>query len=142
MTETSDGSRIDRVENEVSAIRSEMGGLKTEMGRVQADVRGLSGILSRIEQGVARAQEQQDDRDIRSRHSPVALATILVTIMSLLVGGAWMIGSTTASTSVRLSDEDQQIVRLMARSDREMDGLDRRLSRLEDVKVTHGQVQP
>lgn len=70
-----------------------MGGLKTEMGRVQSDVKGLGAILSRIEQGMLRAQEQQDQREASSKHSPVAIATVLVTIMSLLVGGAWMIGS-------------------------------------------------
>jgi hypothetical protein len=93
--------RLDRVENEVGAIRSEMGGLKTEMGRVQADVKGLGAILSRIEQGVLRAQEQQDQREIQARHSPVAIATVLITIMSMMVGGAWVIGSNVARMDER-----------------------------------------
>lgn len=78
-----------------------MGGLRTDMGRVQADVKGLSGILSRIEQGVLRAQEQQDAKEERSRHSPVAIATVLVTVMSMMVGGAWVIGGNVARMDER-----------------------------------------
>lgn len=93
MSDEAHSVRLDRVENEVGVIRSEMGGLKTEMGRVQSDVKGLGAILSRIEQGVLRAQEQQDAKEASSRHSPVAVATVLITIMSMMVGGAWVIGS-------------------------------------------------
>lgn len=89
----SDVTRLDRVENEVGVIRSELGGLKTDMGRVQSEMKGFGAILSRIEQGFLRAQEQQDAKDASSRHNPVAVATVLITIMSMMVGGAWVIGS-------------------------------------------------
>lgn len=93
--------RLDRVENEVGVIRSELGGIKTEMGRVQADVKGLGGILARIEQGVLRAQEQQEQKEASSRISPMALATVFVTVMSMLVGGSWMISGNIARMDER-----------------------------------------
>lgn len=115
MSEEAHSVRLDRVEGEVSGIRSEMGDIKTEMGRVQADVRGLGAILTRIEQGVLRSQEQQDQREASSRHSPVAVATVLVTIMSLLVGGAWMAGSNIARLDERSTWEQRQEDRLEQR---------------------------
>jgi hypothetical protein len=126
--------RLDRVEDEISTIRSEMGGLKTEMGLVKADVRGLSAILSRIEQGVVRAQDQQDERDTRSRTPPIALATVLVTIMSLLVGGAWMIGSTTAATNARLLDQQVAFEQVNHLRDREMDSITHRLDNFDHAR--------
>jgi hypothetical protein len=93
--------RLDRVESEVGTIRTEMGGLKDNLGRVQADVKGLGAILSRIEQGVVRAQEQQDQREAQSKHSPIAIATVLITIMSMLVGGAWLISGSMAKMDER-----------------------------------------
>jgi hypothetical protein len=101
VSEEAHSVRLDRVEGEVGAIRSEMSGMRTDMSQVQADVKGLGAILSRIEQGVLRAQEQQDQREALAKHSPVAIATVLVTIMSLLVGGAWMIGSNVARVDER-----------------------------------------
>lgn len=79
------GSRLDKVESEVSTIRTEMAGLKS-------DVRGLGSILSRIEQGVASAQQRFDDDKHASRVNPIALATVLLAIITTLIGGAWLIG--------------------------------------------------
>lgn len=137
MSEESHGVRIDRVEAEVGAIRTHMDGLKTDMGRVQADVKGLGGILTRIENGVLRAQEQQDQREQQSRHSPVAIATVLVTFMSILIAGSWTIGSQGARTEVRLNDQDTQMSRLLQQRDRELDTMQRRIDRVED-KEWHG----
>jgi hypothetical protein len=117
--------RLDRVENEVGAIRSEMGGLRTEMGRVQADVKGLGAILSRIEEGVVRAQDQQDQRELRSRQSPVAIATMLVTVLSMLVGGSWLI-------SGNMSRMDERSIWVQ----REQDRMEQRL--WGDTHMQHG----
>jgi hypothetical protein len=99
--EESHGIRLDRVESEVGAIRSEMTGLRTDMGRVQADVKGLGAILGRIEEGVLRAQDQQDQREMRSKQSPVAIATVLITVMSMMVGGAWLVSGNIARMDER-----------------------------------------
>jgi hypothetical protein len=94
MIEGSDAARLNRVETEVATIRSEMGDLKTEVSSVKADIRGLGGILSRIEESVKDAQSEQSQRDQRSRPNLVAVVSILITIITILVGGAWTISGT------------------------------------------------
>lgn len=103
--------RLATVESEVQTIRSEMGGLKDNVGRLTADVKGLGAILGRIEQGVARAQEQQDQRDERRQPNLVAVMTMLVTVISMMVGGSWMISGQLA----RLDESDRWQERLIWR---------------------------
>jgi hypothetical protein len=85
------GGRIDRVETEVATIRTEMGGLKSDMSGLKSDVRGLGSILQRIEAGVGQAQQRFDDEKQASRLNPLAVGTVLLSIISILVGGAWLI---------------------------------------------------
>lgn len=116
MSEETHSVRLDRVESEVGAMRSDMGGLRTEVSNVQADVRSLGTILKRIEEGMLRAQDQQDQKEAQSRHSPVAVATVLITFMSMLVGGAWMIGSNAA----RMDERTNMLLREQDRTDARM----------------------
>lgn len=105
------GSRISAVETEVQTIRSEMGGLKTEMGVVKADVKGLGAILGRIEQGILRAQDQ----DARQKLNPVAVVTVIITVLSMLVGGAWIVGGSMARQDATVAGIQQQLDRIDAR---------------------------
>lgn len=56
-------------------------------------MRGFGEILTRIEDGVRNAQQQWHDEKQASRINPIALATVLVSIITVLVGGSWVIGS-------------------------------------------------
>lgn len=94
-------ARIGRVENEVSAIRGEMGALTTEVTGLKADVKGLGGILGRIEQGVLRAQERADEREVAGKPNLVAIVSVLITIISIIVGGAWLISGQLARMDER-----------------------------------------
>lgn len=125
-------ARLDRVEDEMSE-------LKQGLADVRADVKGLGGILNRIEQSMLRAQDEESKREEGRRHSPVAIATVLITMMSVLIGGAWTIGSTTARTTVRLDDQDVQMSRIMQLRDRELDVMTHRLDRLEDREGQRGE---
>lgn len=79
MSEATDhGSRLGRVESEVAGLK--------------ADVRGLGEVLGRIESGVLRAQEQAEHREQLSKPNITALISILITMISIIVGGAWIIG--------------------------------------------------
>jgi hypothetical protein len=93
MAEGIDATRLDRVETEVATIRFEMGDLKSEVTSVKADIHALGGILSRIEESVKDAHSEQSQRDQRSRPNLIAVVSVLITIVSILVGGAWTIGS-------------------------------------------------
>ena len=104
------GERLDRVETEVATIRDEMGGLKSEMSGLKSDVRGLGGILQRIEQGVAQAQQRFDDDKQASRTNPVALATVLLSIISILIGGAWLVSGELARHDERSTHQLRQLV--------------------------------
>lgn len=94
-------ARIDRVEGEVQGIRSEMGGIKADVVSLTGDVRALGGILSRIESGVQRAQEQSDHREQLRQPNVVALISVLVTVISIIVGGAWIISGSLAAQHER-----------------------------------------
>jgi hypothetical protein len=76
-------------------------GIRGDVNRIQADVKSLGSILERIEVGVLRSQEQQEEREQRSKQSPVAIATVIITVMSMLVGGAWISGSNIARLDER-----------------------------------------
>lgn len=61
------------------------------MAEIRSDVRGLGSILQRIETGVAEAQQRFDNREQASRLNPIAMGSVLLTIISILVGGSWLI---------------------------------------------------
>lgn len=105
-------ARLDRVESDVQTIRSEMGTMTSEIGAVKADVRGLSAILSRIEDGVMRAQERHEDREAAAKPNPVLLASVLITFMSIIVGGAWVIGGSIARDDERSTWITRELDRL------------------------------
>lgn len=94
-------ARIDRVEGEVQSIRTEIGGVKADVVSLTGDVRALGGILSRIEAGVQRAQEQSDHREQLRQPNVVALISVLVTVISIIVGGAWIISGSLAAQNER-----------------------------------------
>lgn len=114
----------------------------TEFGRklttVEGDIRAFGGILQRIEQSVSKAHDAMDAQDERSRHSPVAIATVLVTIMSMLVGGAWVTGSRISQTSTQLDDQAKFSQQIELMRNRELDVVERRVERLEDHPGGHG----
>ena len=105
------GQRISAVETEVQTIRSEVGGMRTELGVVKADVKGLGAILNRIEQGILRAQDQQDHREAQSKPNLVAVVSVLITMITIIVGGAWAI-------SGQLSRMDERSIWVQRQIDR------------------------
>lgn len=125
------GHRLDRVEGEVSSIRGEIGTLTRDVGSVQSDVKGLGAILGRIETGVERAQAKNDDRLERSKPNLTAVVSVLITIISILVGGAWLIGGQLAALSVRTEELGNSRTERAA----ERAATDRRFERLEDRQM-------
>jgi hypothetical protein len=99
------GVRLDKVEGEITTVRTEMAGLKVQM-------RGFGDVLNRIEQGVASQAQQFHDDKQASRINPVALATVLVSVISILVGGAWLISGSLARQDER-SVYQQHIIERM-----------------------------
>lgn len=115
------GQRLTAVESEVQTIRS-------EMGTIKADVKGLGAILGRIEEGILRAQDQQD----RQKVSPIAIVSFIVTVLSMMVGGSWLISGSLATTSIRLDDQEKHTETLIGMRNREFDNIHNRLNRLEE----------
>lgn len=111
-------TRLDRLESDVITIRGEMGGLKTEMAEVKSDVRGLGAILSRIEQGVTESQRQASTRELAGRPNLMAIISVLVTIISILVGGAWLVGGSLARLEERSIRRDVEAQRMWVELDR------------------------
>jgi hypothetical protein len=75
----------------IAAVETEVHGLKTDIAGVKSDVKGLSAILSRIEVGISQARSEQTEREALHRVNPVAVVTVIITLMSMMVGGSWMI---------------------------------------------------
>jgi hypothetical protein len=61
------------------------------MNGLKVGMRGLGDVLQRIEASVSTAQQQWQDDKHASRINPIALASVLISIISILVGGAWLI---------------------------------------------------
>lgn len=105
MSEVDHGARLARVEDEVGGIKGEVVGLKAQM-------RGFSDILNRIEAGVTTAQQRFDDDKLAARINPIALATVLISIISILVGGSWLVSGAIAREDERSVWAAQQIERM------------------------------
>jgi hypothetical protein len=142
VSEEAHSARLDRVEADVSTIRTEIGGIKENVSRVTSDVRGLGNILSRIEQGVENAQKRFDDDRQASRLNPVAMGSVLLTIISILVGGAWLIAGGLATTHTRLDGQERFIAQMTTMRDRELDVIQRRIDRLEARGVRSIEAHP
>lgn len=126
------GARLDHVETEVRTIRSEMGELKSDVGRLSGDVRALGGILGRIEAGVERAQEKNEQKEQAGRPSIVALVSVLVTIISIIVGGAWMISGNLAKQEERANAQAKLNEMFVLMRNREADQQNKDIRTLQD----------
>lgn len=101
MSDVEHGSRLTRVESEVETIRGELNSLNSQMS-------SFGSILQRIEQGIT------NDRQA-SRINPIALATVLITIISVLVGGSWLISGELARGDERSAYQMKMIDRVEQR---------------------------
>ena len=115
MSEEAHGVRLDRVEVEVKTITGEIGGLKNKMTGLEAGMRGLGDVLNRIEQSVASTQQQWQDDKQASRINPIALTSILISIISILVGGAWLVSGSLARQDERSIHQQQVLDRMEQR---------------------------
>lgn len=129
------GQRIDRVEAEVTGIRGDVAALTSDVTGLKIDVKGLGGILSRIEAGVNRAQERSEERETANKPSVVAIVSILITIITVMVGGAWVIGGSIARNQER-GEQMTTIIEMQAKfRDREMDQIRREIILRDGQKV-------
>lgn len=129
MDDTGDHSqRIERVEAEVSGIRGDVASLTSDVTGLKIDVKGLGGILTRIEAGVNRAQEQSEQRATANKPNMVAVIAILITVITTLVGGAWVIGGSIARGQER-SEQTTTIIEMQERfRNRELDQIRREIT--------------
>lgn len=112
MSEEAHGVRLGKVEAEVKGITTEIGGLKNEMTGLKAGMRGLGDILERIEKNVGDAQQQWHDDKQAARINPIALATVLISIISILVGGAWLVSGSLARQDERSIQQQRELDRM------------------------------
>lgn len=125
------GRRIELVEGEVSGLRQDVASLTSDVTGLKIDVKGLGGILSRIEAGVNRAQERSEEREVANKPSIVALVSILITIITILVGGAWTIGGSLARGQERGEQTTRILEMQMLLRNRELDGIRAQLDRID-----------
>jgi hypothetical protein len=96
----------------LSRVEDEVGGVKQQVTRLEAQMRGFGDILSRIESGISEAHQRFEDDKQASRVNPIALATVLITIISILVGGAWTISGQLARFDERSTYQQRAIDRM------------------------------
>jgi hypothetical protein len=108
VSEVEHATRLTRVESEV-------GGIKNDVTDLKAQMRGFGDILSRIESGISQAQQQALEDKHASRLNPIAMAAILITIITTLVGGAWIVGGELARHDERSQYQQRMIDRVEAR---------------------------
>lgn len=112
MSEVDHGQRIGRVEAEVQSLHTNVSDLK-------ADVKGLGGILTRIERGIEMAQERSAEREEHAKPNVTAVISILITMITIIVGGAWLISGS------------------LSRQDERSDWVKGRLELIEQRQWTH-----
>lgn len=105
VSEAEHNTRLTRVEDEVGGIKNEVVGLK-------AQLRGFGDVLVRIEDGVKNYQQQWQDDKQAARINPIALTTILISIISILVGGAWLVSGNLARLDERSATQQRWVERL------------------------------
>ncbi len=115
MSDADYGPRIANVEGEVRSLHQAVGAISTDLTGVKADVKGLGSILSRIEQGVLRSQEQAEHREQLSKPNVTAMISILITMISIIVGGAWIIGGSLSRQDERSEWVKSQLERQESR---------------------------
>jgi hypothetical protein len=71
-------------------------------------------VLTRIEQGILRAQDRADQHEVSSKPSTVGVVSVLITIIATLVGGAWLVGGQLARLDERGIARQQQVDTLRA----------------------------
>jgi hypothetical protein len=125
-------ARIGRVESEMGGLRQEVGTLTTDMVGLKSDVKGLGGILGRIEEGVLRAQQKSEEKESASRPNFIAVISILITIISIIVGGAWAISGQLSRMDERDLQRNRELDLITKARDREFDRQEREVKRLED----------
>lgn len=113
--EGSNTRRLDRVETEVDALR-------TVVAEVRGDMRSVIIGLGEIKDSLKTRDRQDEESRRAGRPNIVAIVAVLVSIVSAMIGGAWVIGGLTA----RLDERDLQRDRQMARMEREIDRLESR----------------
>lgn len=129
MSDENHASRIDRVEGDVSSIRGEISALARDVGTVQSDVKGLGAILGRIEQGVVRSQEKSEEKADRAKPNLIAVISILITVISILIGGAWTIGAALARSDERDIQRTRELDVATQFRNREADRLEDQMTR-------------
>lgn len=123
----SEAARLDRVETEVSSIRTEQLQLRDEVGGLKATVQSFGAVLTRIEDGIVRAQERDDHAKERSRPNITAVISVLVTIILALVGGSWV-------TAGQIARQDERALAQV----REMDQLHEWVARMDNRQWQRG----
>lgn len=104
-------ARLDRVEGEVAEIRAGLGELRSEL-------RNVGSFIGRIEGTLRDWQEREDRRAAASKPNITALVSMLITIVSILIGGAWLIAGQTARFDERDRQRDREIERMKDEMDR------------------------
>lgn len=127
-------TRLSRAEDDID-------GLKANMIRFEVQMRGFGDILSRIEIGIKESQERAHN-DIQSKRiNPIALATVLVSMLSFMIGGSWLVSGQLSRTDIRLTDQQVAMSQLMLVRDRELDRMQLRIDRVEDRGDSRGSAQ-
>lgn len=104
--------RVERVETDVLNLRSDFASVTRDIDAVKSDIKALGGILVRIESGVQRAQEKSEERSERNKPNLTAIVSVLITIISILVGGSWLISGSMATFDERTTERSREFDQL------------------------------
>lgn len=114
MDQLEHNQRVERVETDVLNLRSDFASVTRDIDAVKSDIKALGGILVRIESGVQRAQEKSEERSERNKPNLTAIVSVLITIISILVGGAWLISGSLATFDERTTERSREFDQLHA----------------------------
>jgi hypothetical protein len=113
-------SRLDRVEGEVGAIQTRMAAMDGKIDIVASALTDIKTTLRTWESSQAR-------RDELAKPPVVAIVSVLISVIAMLVGGAYLIGGQVAQSAEVDKRRDREINRLWNEHDR----LEERQSKLQ-----------
>jgi cell division protein FtsB len=71
---------------------------------------GWATSFSASKASVSNAQQQWQDDKQASRINPIALTTVLISIISILVGGAWLVSGSLARSDERSVHQQRKVI--------------------------------
>lgn len=104
--------RMDRIETQVSTLSSTVTALSTALGEFRGELRTVAASLASIVSNLEKRDREEAEAQRASKPNVVAIIAVMVTIISALIGGAWLISGQLSRFDERDLQRDKQVAKM------------------------------